>query len=105
MARSLNNDPALVPESAYPLLHSPPSEEARDKIRASRSSEDDFVMYDLDQAARIADVTKAACGLELTAEVVLAEANVAKLARIVVDAAKLLRPFERDDSSLPGRHR
>ena len=104
----MNSDPELVPEAACPLLREATSAEAQEKIRASRTDKDDFVIFNIEQAARIAEVVKESCGLELTAEVIVAEANVARLARSVVDAANLLQPTAQPDrasSSLPGRHR
>lgn len=108
ITRCLNSDPELVPQSAFTLLREPPSPEVETKVRAQRTDRDDFVIFDLEQAARIAGAIEESCGLELTADVVVAEANVARLASSVVDAAKLLQPTTQPDrasSSLPGRHR
>ncbi len=53
---------------------------------------DDFVIWDRKQAARISAAIRYAFGLELAPEVVVAEANVARLAHDVVEGRKLLRP-------------
>ncbi|EPQ27459.1 uncharacterized protein PFL1_04997 [Pseudozyma flocculosa PF-1] len=53
---------------------------------------DDFTIWDLDQARRIAEAIKMAFGLELSTEVVVAEANTRRLARDVVEGRKVLRP-------------
>jgi len=95
VARGLNSDPNLVPESAYSLLSVEPDDETINKIRSERTDPDDFVLYTHEQAERIAQILKESCGLELTKEVVAAEANVAKLARLVVDSTTLLKPFGR----------
>ena len=93
----MNNHPSLVPESAYPLLVDKPDEETKKKIHSERTDSDDFVLYTNDQAERIAHILKESCGLELTKEVVAAEANVATLARLVVDSTTLLKPFGRGE--------
>ena len=70
-----------------------PNEETRKVVHLERTDPDDFVIFTTDQAERIAVALKESCGLELTSEVVAAEANIAKLARSVVDSTKMLQPF------------
>ncbi|KAN0065669.1 phosphatidylethanolamine N-methyltransferase [Thecaphora frezii] len=52
---------------------------------------DDFTIWNLDQAKRIAEAIKMALGVEFSTEVVVAEANVRKLANDVIQGRKLLR--------------
>ncbi|GAA5923256.1 hypothetical protein JCM3775_007484 [Rhodotorula graminis] len=54
------------------------------------SDPDDFVLYSLDEAAHIAYAIHVAFGVELDKEVVLAAANVKKLATRVAEARKVL---------------
>lgn len=54
------------------------------------SDPDDFVLYSLDEAAHIAYAIHVAFGVELDKEVVLAAANVKKLAARVAEARKVL---------------
>ncbi|BGP43345.1 phosphatidylethanolamine N-methyltransferase [Rhodotorula kratochvilovae] len=54
------------------------------------SDPDDFVLYSQDEAAHIAYAIKVAFGVELDKEVVLAAANVKKLAARVAEARKVL---------------
>lgn len=53
---------------------------------------DDFTIWDRAQAARISTAIKWAFDIELSAEVVIAEANVAKLASDVVQGRRVLKP-------------
>lgn len=101
VTRCLDNDPQLVPETAIPLLpeSARPSEEAIAKIRAERTDPDDFVIFTTEQADRISGAILASCGLEMTSDVVVAEANVAKLARSVVESEKILQPFESKENT------
>ena len=96
VARCLNSDPSLVPETALALLPSTqkPSTDELAKIHSERADTDDFVIFDAEQATRIAEAVHLACGLELTSQVIIAEPNVAKLARSVVEAWAVLQPFE-----------
>lgn len=54
---------------------------------------DDFVIYTTEQASRIANAVLESCGLELTSEVIIAEANVAKLVQSVIESKAILEPF------------
>lgn len=99
VARCLDNEPHLVPESAWPLLKEQPDEATKKELQVSRTDEDDFVLLTHDQAERIAQVLKDSCGIEMTPDVIAAEANVAKLARSVVESAKLLKPFNKADNT------
>lgn len=93
VTRCLNNDASVVPESAFGLLPTPPDESVKAKARGERTDPDDFAIYTTEQAERIATVLEETTGLELTSEVVMAEANVAKLAHLVVESKHLLSPF------------
>jgi phosphatidylethanolamine N-methyltransferase len=57
------------------------------------ASEDDFVLYSVDDAEHIAYAIRVAFGVDLTAEVVVAAANVGKLAKQVGEARKLLNGY------------
>lgn len=94
MTRCLDSDPALVPENAFPLLEDPPTEEEQEKIHAERTDPDDFVIFTNEQADRIVSVLQESCGVEMIREVVVAEASVKKLAMSVLEAKRLLRPFD-----------
>lgn len=54
------------------------------------SDPDDFVLYSTDEAAHIAYAIKCAFDVELDKEVVLAAANVSKLAAQLLEARKVL---------------
>ncbi|KAK9894347.1 hypothetical protein P389DRAFT_205768, partial [Cystobasidium minutum MCA 4210] len=95
VTRCLDSDPQLVPETAWPLLKEQPDESTKAEIHAKRTDEHDFVLYTNEQAERIASAVKQSCGIELTSDVIVAEANLAKLTRSVVESAKLLKPFEK----------
>ena len=56
------------------------------------SDPDDFVIYSTDEAEHIAYAIEEAFGVELVSEVVLAAANVGKLAGRVIEARNLLCP-------------
>ncbi|GAA6062939.1 hypothetical protein JCM10212_005952 [Sporobolomyces blumeae] len=58
------------------------------------SDEDDFVLYTTQEAEHISYAIEQAFGVELDKEVVLAAANVSKLASRVLEARRLLRPGE-----------
>lgn len=95
VTRCLDSDPQLVPETAWPLLKEQPDESTKAEIHAKRTDEHDFVLYTNEQAERIAMVVKESCGIELTSDVIVAEANLAKLTRSVVESLKLLKPFDK----------
>lgn len=59
-----------------------------DKGRATNP--DDFTIWNIDQAKRIATATHACFGMEFTTEVIVAEANVAKLAYDIIEARQVL---------------
>lgn len=54
------------------------------------SDPDDFVIYSMDEAEHIAYAIEQAFEVELASEVVLAAANVAKLAKRIIEARRLL---------------
>ncbi|GAA5937887.1 hypothetical protein JCM1841_003868 [Sporobolomyces salmonicolor] len=119
VAKTLALDPAVIPASARHLL--PPA--APSSITSSPTSlskgkavelppvgddtapgaaappmalsdPDDFILYTSDEAEHIAYAIKVAFGVELDKEVVLAAANVGKLANRILEARNLLRPGE-----------
>jgi phosphatidylethanolamine N-methyltransferase len=81
-------------------LHSPRSQTGRPRhhsfssqLPAGKGSDedpDDFTIWDVGQAKRIASGIKEAFGVEFTQEVVVAEANVRRLAEDVIEARRLL---------------
>jgi phosphatidylethanolamine N-methyltransferase len=96
VTRCLDSDPQLVPETAWPLLgKNEPDENVKAELRSKRTDEHDFVLYENEQAERIASVIEQSCGIELMSEVIIAEANLAKLTRSIVESEKLLRPFDK----------
>ncbi|GAA5917984.1 hypothetical protein JCM6882_004881 [Rhodosporidiobolus microsporus] len=120
VAKTLALDPAVVPSSAQPLVV---EARRRSKLEAPASSSkgkgkevadpleeesfamdhsasialtdpDDFILYSQDEAAHIAYALEVAFGVELDKEVVLAAANVSKLAARIIEARSVLRPGE-----------
>lgn len=122
VAKTLALDPAAVPASAQSIVQEAQRLHKVESTQASRTSlssakgkgkevvveedrtaglppialtdPDDFVLYSQDEAAHIAYAIEVAFGVELDKEVVLAAANVAKLASRVVEARSVLRPGE-----------
>jgi hypothetical protein len=87
--------PQLVPETAWPLLKDQPDEATKAEIHAQRTDEHDFVLYENEQAERIASILKDSSGIEMSSDVIVAEANLARLARSIVESQKLLKPFDK----------
>lgn len=106
-------------DNVYPLLgrlvtnaldsqytHAPRSQTGRPEAtdvpsgRATDSDPDDFTLWDLSQAKRIAGAIKQAFGIEYTPQVIVAEANVRRLASDIVEARRLLEPDFRPEFSL-----
>ncbi|GAA6020363.1 hypothetical protein JCM10207_002082 [Rhodosporidiobolus poonsookiae] len=87
--------PAL-PSAASPNLDgaASPGSPSEGEASVALTDPDDFVLYSQDEAAHIAYAIEAAFGVELDKEVVLAAANVAKLASRVSEARTVLRPGE-----------
>lgn len=75
-SRQTQSLPIIVAEPATPVLSDP----------------DDFAIYTLDEAEHIAYAIEQAFEIELASEVILAAANVGKLANSIVAARRLLRP-------------
>lgn len=109
----------LTLDSVYPLLghlvtnaldsqytHAPRSQTGRPEAtdvpdgRATDTDPDDFTLWDLSQAKRIAGAIKQAFGIEYTPQVIVAEANVRRLALDIVEARRLLEPDFRPEFSL-----
>lgn len=97
ITRALDSDPQLVPETAWPLLKEDeqPDEKTKAEIHAKRTDEHDFVLYENDQAERIASILKESTGIEMSSDVIVAEANLARLARTIIESQKLLKPFDK----------
>lgn len=74
----LGHDAALVPRSAT----------------TGNADDDDFSILDVEQAERLAYAISESCGVELAREVVIADANVSRLARRVVEGRRILRPWQ-----------
>lgn len=77
-----------------------PSKAVPDGARGSREGDDsleedpdDFVLMDRDQAKHVAEAISTAFDVELHGEVVVADANVAKLTDRIRATRELLRPF------------
>ena len=101
---SLDSDPALIPSAAKALqtpeagsvtsIHEHNSTGANDhsltqQVDGHGREPNDFVIMSEIQAKRIVSLTKMAFGVELSNDVVIAEANVEALARRVVGARSL----------------
>lgn len=101
VAQVLGFDPALIPASAQHLI---PTESLRrasltqnDDVLAPQailSDPDDFVIYSQNDAQHIAYAIDEVFDVELTSEVVIAAANVAKLAYTISESRRLLKPNE-----------
>ncbi|GAC97586.1 potential phosphatidylethanolamine N-methyltransferase [Pseudozyma hubeiensis SY62] len=74
-------DTAIDTSSAPPLVNP-----------AASTDSDDFTIWDRQQATRISKAIRFAFDLELSPEVIIAEANVTRLAKDVVEGSKVLRP-------------
>lgn len=99
---SLDSDPNLIPKAARPVLS--PNPHTSDGAPRANSSDpspgvpedeggrdhDDFVIMSETQAKRIVSLSEIAFGVELSADVVIADANVGTLARRVVGSRSLL---------------
>lgn len=123
VAFCLSLDPASIPSTAHHLLSSFPSpiikplaSEATETL--TRTDPDDFVIYSRDEAKRLSYAIEEvrnvlfasicgpialnrlrfyqykAFGVEFATEVVLADANIARLTDRVLEARRLLKPFE-----------
>lgn len=71
-------------EASAPLVNPLNSIDAADQ--------DDFAIWDREQATRISTAIKCAFNIELSPEVIIAEANVKRLARDVVEGTRVLQP-------------
>jgi phosphatidylethanolamine N-methyltransferase len=114
----LDRDPKLVPRSALHLVGNSGAADLSELDQApdGRTSDDDFVIFTPDQAQHIAYAIKevgvilvdllevffflTSCGsirqafnVDLVSDVVIADANVSKLAQTIVEAKRVLRPF------------
>lgn len=106
VAQTLAFDPQAIPAAARhltpPHLRSPSLSSLPDRQASSEaglepttpllSDPDDFAIYTLDEAEHIAYAIEQAFEIELASEVVLAAANVGKLAHGILAARRLLRP-------------
>ncbi|GAA97238.1 uncharacterized protein L969DRAFT_84335 [Mixia osmundae IAM 14324] len=89
----LDRDPALIPQSCRRLIHTTTDDEkpsAAEDLLPDRTDADDFVLYSDEQAKRIAYAIEVSCGIEIAAPVVVAAANIAKLAYRIVESKRLL---------------
>uniref|UniRef100_V5EQR5 Phosphatidylethanolamine N-methyltransferase n=2 Tax=Kalmanozyma brasiliensis (strain GHG001) TaxID=1365824 RepID=V5EQR5_KALBG len=91
--------PAIVPASATSGQTSIPEDaidesdsQARPLVPNAASDADDFTIWDRKQATRISQAFKWAFDLELSPEVIIAEANVRRLAMDVVEGRRVLTP-------------
>ena len=104
---SLDSDPALIPNAAKEFsapdkVYNGVSEEVKPGVTGSKSSHhshqdtedgrdpDDFVVMSETQAKRIVSLSEMAFGVELSPDVVIADANVNALGRRVVGARSLV---------------
>lgn len=96
IAQTLAYDVAVIPASALPLV---PTllQHARPASLPALSDPDDFILYSQDEAKHIAYAIEEAFQVQLSSEVVLAAANVRKLASTVKDARDILKPLREKD--------
>ena len=78
----LDNDPELMPKAALSVGNS---------SDGAGEQDDDFRFWDGTQAQRIADIVRLAVGVEYSAQVIIADANVTSLARMIVASKRLLQ--------------
>lgn len=86
---SLDSDESLAPRSQTGRPKASTLEETPKGLHSDEDP-DDFTIWDKTQASRISSAIKQAYGVEFSTEVVVASANVRKLARDVVEARQLL---------------
>lgn len=86
---SLDSDESLAPRSQTGRPKASTAEETPKGLNSDEDP-DDFTIWDKNQASRISSAIKMAYGVEFSTEVVVASANVRKLARDVVEARQLL---------------
>ncbi|KDE02615.1 hypothetical protein MVLG_06845 [Microbotryum lychnidis-dioicae p1A1 Lamole] len=111
VAHALASDPAARPKSASRLLEfddnpfqnntasSEPFRGPNDNSRPELvfSDKDDFAIYSVADAKHIAYAIREAFEVELTSEVIMAAANVMRLANRIVEARKVLLATKADD--------
>lgn len=89
---ALDSDSLRAPRSQTGRPRAPSSLGPPPTGRANDEDPDDFTIWEADQAKRIAKGIKVAFGVDFSTEVVVAEANVRRLATDVVEAKRLLIP-------------
>lgn len=82
----LDSDPSLVPASSAPTYMPPASTDSD----SGQLSDDDFRFWSEDQAKHIAKCIKAACDVDIAYDVILADANVSKLASRILASRELM---------------
>ncbi|CAO1637267.1 unnamed protein product [Jaminaea pallidilutea] len=88
---SLESDSLHGPRSQTGRPRAPSSSGPPPTGRPNDEDPDDFTIWDEQQAKRIAKGIKMACDVDFSTEVVVAEANVRRLANDVVEARRLLQ--------------
>ncbi|TIA75575.1 hypothetical protein E3P92_00774 [Wallemia ichthyophaga] len=90
VAFALNCDPALVPASSWHHLPENTIHSYRRNTPDVDRDDDDMVIMDDEQARRIAVVIRVACSVDFTPSVVVADANLSRLAQRVLDTRRVL---------------
>lgn len=99
VVQTLSCDPSVIPASGRHLLpptSSPSSSDLPSSTSPSGGNEtrlsdpDDFVLYSIEDAQRVAYAIQEAFAVELNADVILAAANVERLAKSIHVARRLL---------------
>lgn len=93
VARTLSFDQAVIPSSTYHLIPTLLSTKSLPR-QNPLSDPDDFIIISQDEAQHIAIAIDEAFSVELTSEVVVAAANVAKLAYTIYQSRRLLKQSE-----------
>ncbi|ORY33351.1 phospholipid methyltransferase-domain-containing protein, partial [Naematelia encephala] len=88
---SLDSDPKLIPACAASVTNDDTSSRDEDSLASLEDDRDpdDFTIMDENQARRIVSLCEEAFGVELSMDVVVADANVGALARRVLGARSL----------------
>ena len=89
---SLDSNPTLLPRSAVPDNRDDTPSAARlpDLPETSDSEVDDFTIMSEKQAKRISSLVKLTFGVDISVDVVIADANVGALARRITGARSLI---------------
>jgi phosphatidylethanolamine N-methyltransferase len=91
---ALDLDPSISPQTSLPIIRSyRPSTPSDTTVKIETVDPEDFTIMSEDQASMISQAIKLTFDVDLGVEVVIADANVGRLAETVMEARRLLRPW------------